>query len=76
MSAADRIGVVGAGTMGAGIAQVAALGGFETAVHDPVLVAELRREQAAANEKLARHLTEERSSTLGERLRELAESAA
>jgi 3-hydroxyacyl-CoA dehydrogenase len=32
----SRIGVVGAGTMGAGIAQVAALGGFETVVHDPV----------------------------------------
>jgi 3-hydroxyacyl-CoA dehydrogenase len=32
----SRIGVVGAGTMGAGIAQVAALGGFDTVVHDPV----------------------------------------
>ncbi len=31
-----RIGVVGAGTMGAGIAQVAALGGYETRLHDPV----------------------------------------
>ena len=31
----ERIGVVGAGTMGAGIAQVAALGGFETRLHDP-----------------------------------------
>jgi 3-hydroxybutyryl-CoA dehydrogenase len=31
-----RVGVVGAGTMGAGIAQVAALGGFETRLHDPV----------------------------------------
>ncbi|MGI9019713.1 MAG: 3-hydroxyacyl-CoA dehydrogenase NAD-binding domain-containing protein [Solirubrobacterales bacterium] len=30
-----RIGVAGAGTMGAGIAQVAALGGFETRLHDP-----------------------------------------
>jgi 3-hydroxybutyryl-CoA dehydrogenase len=30
----ERVGVVGAGTMGAGIAQVAALGGFETRVHD------------------------------------------
>jgi 3-hydroxybutyryl-CoA dehydrogenase len=29
------IGVVGAGTMGAGIAQVAGLGGFETRLHDP-----------------------------------------
>lgn len=31
-----RIGVVGAGTMGAGIAQVSALGGYETRLHDPV----------------------------------------
>ena len=32
----ERIGVVGAGTMGAGIAQLACLGGFETRLHDPV----------------------------------------
>jgi 3-hydroxybutyryl-CoA dehydrogenase len=32
----ERVGVVGAGTMGAGIAQVAALGGYETRLHDPV----------------------------------------
>jgi 3-hydroxybutyryl-CoA dehydrogenase len=31
-----RIGVVGAGTMGAGIAQIACLGGFEARLHDPV----------------------------------------
>ena len=31
-----RVGVVGAGTMGAGIAQVAALGGLETILHDPI----------------------------------------
>jgi 3-hydroxybutyryl-CoA dehydrogenase len=30
----ERIGVLGAGTMGAGIAQVAALGGYETRVYD------------------------------------------
>ncbi len=29
-----RVGVIGAGTMGAGIAQIAALGGFETHLHD------------------------------------------
>ncbi len=34
--AVERIGVVGAGTMGAGIAQVAALGGYETRLYDPV----------------------------------------
>jgi 3-hydroxybutyryl-CoA dehydrogenase len=32
----ERVGVVGAGTMGAGIAQVACLGGFETRMHDPL----------------------------------------
>jgi 3-hydroxybutyryl-CoA dehydrogenase len=31
---ADRVGVVGAGTMGAGIAQIAALGGYETAIYE------------------------------------------
>jgi 3-hydroxybutyryl-CoA dehydrogenase len=31
-----RVGVVGAGTMGAGIAQIAALGGYETVLHDPI----------------------------------------
>jgi 3-hydroxybutyryl-CoA dehydrogenase len=34
--AVERVGVVGAGTMGAGIAQVAALGGYETRLYDPV----------------------------------------
>jgi 3-hydroxybutyryl-CoA dehydrogenase len=32
----ERVGVVGAGTMGAGIAQISALGGYETRLHDPV----------------------------------------
>jgi 3-hydroxybutyryl-CoA dehydrogenase len=36
VSAVERVGVVGAGTMGAGIAQIAALGGYETLLHDPV----------------------------------------
>ncbi|HZA90813.1 MAG TPA: 3-hydroxyacyl-CoA dehydrogenase NAD-binding domain-containing protein [Solirubrobacterales bacterium] len=31
----ERIGVAGAGTMGAGIAQVACLGGLDTHLHDP-----------------------------------------
>jgi 3-hydroxybutyryl-CoA dehydrogenase len=30
-----RVGVVGAGTMGAGIAQIAALGGYETSLYEP-----------------------------------------
>jgi 3-hydroxybutyryl-CoA dehydrogenase len=32
----ERVGIVGAGTMGSGIAQIACLGGFETRLHDPV----------------------------------------
>jgi 3-hydroxybutyryl-CoA dehydrogenase len=35
----ERVAVVGAGTMGAGIAQLACLGRFETYLHDPVLSA-------------------------------------
>ncbi len=34
--AVERVGVVGAGTMGAGIAQIACQGGYETRLHDPV----------------------------------------
>ena len=35
VAAAQVIGVVGAGTMGAGIAQLACLSGARTLVHDP-----------------------------------------
>jgi 3-hydroxybutyryl-CoA dehydrogenase len=35
----ERVGVLGAGTMGSGIAQIAALGGYETVVYDPDPVA-------------------------------------
>jgi len=31
----ERLGIVGAGTMGAGIAQLGCLGGFEVVLHDP-----------------------------------------
>ena len=31
----ERVGVAGAGTMGAGIAQLACMGGYETLLHDP-----------------------------------------
>jgi 3-hydroxybutyryl-CoA dehydrogenase len=50
-SAVGCVGVVGAGTMGAGIAQVAALGGYETRLHDPVPKA-----LEAANDRLHRAL--------------------
>src|SRR3954452_17621458 len=39
MPRVERIGVLGAGTMGSGIAQLAALGGDETVMHDPVAAA-------------------------------------
>ena len=46
----ERIGVVGAGTMGAGIAQLGALAGMETVVHDPFPEAlERGIEEARAN---------------------------
>jgi 3-hydroxyacyl-CoA dehydrogenase len=32
----ERVGVVGAGTMGSGIAQIAGLGGYRTLIHDPL----------------------------------------
>jgi 3-hydroxybutyryl-CoA dehydrogenase len=32
----SRVGVVGAGTMGRGVAQIAALGGYETVLYDPL----------------------------------------
>jgi 3-hydroxybutyryl-CoA dehydrogenase len=41
----ERIGVAGAGTMGAGIAQLACLGGFRTLLHDPDPEALARGEQ-------------------------------
>jgi 3-hydroxybutyryl-CoA dehydrogenase len=41
----ERIGVAGAGTMGAGIAQLACLGGFRTLLHDPDANALARGEQ-------------------------------
>jgi 3-hydroxybutyryl-CoA dehydrogenase len=36
LAAVERVGVVGAGAMGSGIAQIAALGGYETRLFDPV----------------------------------------
>ncbi len=64
-----RIGVVGAGTMGAGIAQVACLGGFETVLHDPVAEA-----LAAGDERLREGLR--KGAERGRWSAEEAESAA
>jgi 3-hydroxybutyryl-CoA dehydrogenase len=49
----ERVGVVGAGTMGAGIAQVACLGGYATTLHDPVPEA-LERGSTRLREALAK----------------------
>jgi 3-hydroxybutyryl-CoA dehydrogenase len=49
----QRIGVVGAGTMGAGIAQLGCVGGFEIRMHDPVPDA-LAAGEASVAEGLAR----------------------
>ena len=43
-----RVGVVGAGTMGAGIAQIAALGGYQTAIYELDSKALQRRDGAAS----------------------------
>jgi 3-hydroxybutyryl-CoA dehydrogenase len=46
----ERVGVVGAGTMGSGIAQIACLGGYEARLHDPIpdaLDAGMQRMRAA-----------------------------
>ena len=50
---ATRVGVVGAGTMGAGIAQLAAQGGLEVTIHDPDAEA-LERGAARIREGLGR----------------------
>jgi 3-hydroxybutyryl-CoA dehydrogenase len=53
----ERVGVVGAGTMGAGIAQIACLGGYETRLHDPLpeaLAAGMERLRAALSRGVER----------------------
>jgi 3-hydroxybutyryl-CoA dehydrogenase len=68
----ERIGIVGAGTMGAGIAQVAALGGYETRLHDPVpaaLESGLKRLRAALAKGSAKGLwSEEDAETASDRV--------
>jgi len=59
-TAARRIGVVGAGTMGAGIAQVAAASGAEVLVHDPADGA-AQRGAAAARAGLERWVAKGRA---------------
>jgi 3-hydroxybutyryl-CoA dehydrogenase len=56
-----RIGVVGAGTMGVGIAQIACLAGFETRLHDPIAEA-LAAGEKRLGEALAKGVERERWS--------------
>src|SRR2546423_12740516 len=49
----ERLGVVGAGTMGGGIAQLGALAGIDTLVHDPIEDA-LERGMAQIEKNLAK----------------------
>src|ERR1700686_2983373 len=67
------IGVLGAGTMGAGIAQLACRAGAETLLHDPIPEA-LERGLERARRGLAREaergrLTAEQATAAAERLR-------
>jgi 3-hydroxybutyryl-CoA dehydrogenase len=58
----ERVGVVGAGTMGAGIAQIAALGSYETRLYDPVpaaLESGLEKLNAALNKGAAKGMWSE-----------------
>ena len=58
----EHIGVVGAGTMGAGIAQIAALGGYETRLYDPIpaaLESGLEKLNAALTKGVAKGLWSE-----------------
>ena len=83
MSPVARIGVVGAGTMGAGIAQVAALGGYETRLHDPLpsaLETGMRRLREALTKGASKGFWSEEASDAANnrvgatgRLRDLAE---
>jgi len=58
MTEVARIGVVGAGTMGAGIAQLACLGGYETVIQDPLPEA-LERGAARVVDSLAKGVVRE-----------------
>ena len=69
----ERIGVAGAGTMGAGIAQVSCLGGFETHLFDPsaeALAAGEERVRAALAKGVERGMwSETEAAAAGDRLR-------
>jgi 3-hydroxybutyryl-CoA dehydrogenase len=77
---AGTIGVLGAGTMGSGIAQLAARSGARTLLHDPVPEALARGLERArdglAKEAAKGRLSDERAREAGERLETVDELAA
>jgi 3-hydroxybutyryl-CoA dehydrogenase len=78
--AAGVIGVLGAGTMGAGIAQLAARAGARTLLHDPVAEALAggvqKLEDGLAKEAAKGRLSEEQASAAAARLEPVAELTA
>src|SRR5438552_14161990 len=75
--APSLIGVLGAGTMGSGIAQLAARSGARALLHDPIAEA-LERGGARARDGLGKEaekgrLTEEQARAAAERLQEVSE---
>lgn len=80
MGAAKTIGVVGAGTMGAGIAQLAARSGARTLLHDPLpeaLEKGLARARGGLEKEAAKgRLTEQQARDAGERLQPVEDLAA
>ena len=74
----ERVGVVGAGTMGAGIAQLACLGGYETLIHDPdpaALEAGCERLRVALAKGAGRRWSEAEAEEAGGRLGGVADLA-
>ncbi len=74
-----RVGVVGAGTMGAGIAQIAALGGYQTSLNDPVpeaLGAGIERLRAGLAKGAAKGLWSEAEADAASELTDPAPSLA
>src|ERR1700724_3498398 len=79
-SAAGVIGVLGAGTMGSGIAQLACRAGALTLLHDPIpeaLERGLERAREGLRKEVARgRLSEEEAREAAERLRPVRDLAA
>jgi 3-hydroxybutyryl-CoA dehydrogenase len=71
----ERLGVVGAGTMGTGIAQLGCAAGLSTVLHDP-LPAALQRGEAGVRKGLKRWMEKGRVDERAAGLLEIAESSS